>query len=44
MRVTDLADLSAEVQAAQREAASAFGDPTVFCERYLPTGHHVEVR
>ncbi|MCB0948617.1 MAG: acetyl/propionyl-CoA carboxylase subunit alpha, partial [Mycobacterium sp.] len=42
--VTDLADLSAEVQAAQREAASAFGDPTVFCERYLPTGHHVEVQ
>ena len=23
---------------------SAFGDPTVFCERYLPTGHHVEVQ
>ncbi len=42
--VTDLADLPAEVQAAQREAASAFGDPTVFCERYLPTGHHVEVQ
>ena len=32
------------VEAAQREAKSAFGDPTVFCERYLPTGHHVEVQ
>src|SRR6185503_12721520 len=26
------------------EAQSAFGDPTVFCERYLATGHHVEVQ
>ena len=33
-----------EVAAAQREAQSAFGDPTVFCERYLPTGHHIEVQ
>ena len=30
--------------AARREAQSAFGDPTVFCERYLATGHHVEVQ
>ena len=29
---------------ARREAQSAFGDPTVFCERYLATGHHVEVQ
>lgn len=42
--VTDLADLAGEVEAASREAASAFGDPTVFCERYLPTGHHIEVQ
>ncbi|MGB3484864.1 MAG: biotin carboxylase N-terminal domain-containing protein [Mycobacterium sp.] len=42
--VTSLADLPAEVAAAQREAQSAFGDPTVFCERYLPSGHHVEVQ
>ena len=42
--VNDLADLPVQIQAAQREAASAFGDPTVFCERYLPTGHHVEVQ
>ncbi|HEU4361586.1 MAG TPA: biotin/lipoyl-containing protein, partial [Mycobacterium sp.] len=45
MRVVDnLADLSTQVAAASREARSAFGDPTVFCERYLPTGHHVEVQ
>jgi len=45
MRVVDqLNSLPSEVAAAQREAQSAFGDPTVFCERYLPTGHHVEVQ
>jgi propionyl-CoA carboxylase alpha chain len=45
MRVVNaLADLPGEVEAARREAESAFGDPTVFCERYLPTGHHVEVQ
>ena len=42
--VEDIADLNGQVQAAEREARSAFGDPTVFCERYLPTGHHVEVQ
>jgi len=42
--VTDLAELPNQVEAAQREAQSAFGDPTVFCERYLATGHHVEVQ
>lgn len=42
--VTDLAELPKQVEAAQREAQSAFGDPTVFCERYLATGHHVEVQ
>ena len=42
--VRELSALPAEVAAAQREAQSAFGDPTVFCERYLPTGHHVEVQ
>jgi acetyl/propionyl-CoA carboxylase alpha subunit len=42
--VRDLADLPREVEAAQREALSAFGDATVFCERYLATGHHVEVQ
>jgi len=42
--VNELSALAGEVAAAQREAASAFGDPTVFCERYLPTGHHIEVQ
>jgi acetyl/propionyl-CoA carboxylase alpha subunit len=42
--VRDLADLPKQAEAARREAQSAFGDPTVFCERYLATGHHVEVQ
>lgn len=42
--VRELSSLPGEVAAAQREAQSAFGDPTVFCERYLPAGHHVEVQ
>ena len=42
--VRDLAELPEQVQAARREAQSAFGDPTVFCERYLDSGHHVEVQ
>jgi pyruvate carboxylase subunit A/propionyl-CoA carboxylase alpha chain len=32
------------VEGARREAQSTFGDSTVFCERYLATGHHVEVQ
>src|SRR6185312_5311096 len=42
--VRELSALTAEVEAARREAQSAFGDPTVFCERYLPTGRHIEVQ
>ena len=42
--VTDRAELPTQVQAARREAQSAFGDAGVFCERYLPRGHHVEVQ
>ena len=42
--VRELAELPKQVEGAQREAQSAFGDPTVFCERYLATGHHVEVQ
>lgn len=45
MRVVESLDELAEtVASASREAASAFGDPTVFCERYIPTGHHIEVQ
>jgi len=42
--VRALADLPDALASAAREAASAFGDPTVFCERYLENGHHVEVQ
>jgi acetyl/propionyl-CoA carboxylase alpha subunit len=42
--VRELSELPAQVEAARREAQSAFGDSTVFCERYLATGHHVEVQ
>ena len=42
--VRELADVPSAVDSASREAASAFGDPTVFCERYLDSGHHIEVQ
>ena len=42
--VRTLAELPDAVASAAREAAAAFGDPTVFCERYLAAGHHVEVQ
>ncbi|GAT12169.1 acetyl/propionyl-CoA carboxylase subunit alpha [Mycolicibacterium novocastrense] len=42
--VRELSELPGQVEAARREAQSAFGDPTVFCERYLASGHHVEVQ
>ncbi len=42
--VTELSELAAAVGSAQREAQAAFGDPTVFCERYLPRGRHIEVQ
>ncbi len=42
--VRDAADLLEAVSGARNEAASAFGDPTVFLERYLERGRHVEVQ
>lgn len=42
--VRELSELNDQIEAAQREAQSAFGDPTVFCERYLETGRHIEVQ
>ncbi|WP_406234121.1 acetyl/propionyl/methylcrotonyl-CoA carboxylase subunit alpha [Nocardia sp. NBC_01009] len=42
--VRALAELEPQIAAARREAESAFGDPTVFCERYLETGRHIEVQ
>jgi acyl-CoA carboxylase subunit alpha len=42
--VRTLDELPAQLEAARSEAASAFGDPTVFCEPYLETGRHIEVQ
>ncbi|HUG83055.1 MAG TPA: biotin carboxylase N-terminal domain-containing protein, partial [Euzebya sp.] len=42
--VEDPGDLDAAVAAARREAASAFGDDTVFLERYLQRPRHIEVQ
>ncbi|MEU8511751.1 biotin carboxylase N-terminal domain-containing protein [Kitasatospora sp. NPDC048722] len=42
--VRSLAELPGEIEAAKAEAAKAFGSDEVFCERYLPTGRHVEVQ
>ena len=42
--VRELSELPSQVKTARRESQSAFGDPTVFCERYLANGHHVEVQ
>ncbi len=42
--VRTLAELPAGLAAASSEAASAFGDGTVFCEPYLQRGRHIEVQ
>jgi propionyl-CoA carboxylase alpha chain len=42
--VRELGELAEAVEGASAEAGSAFGDPTVFCERYLETGRHIEVQ
>jgi propionyl-CoA carboxylase alpha chain len=45
MRVAHLLDsLAAQVESARAEAASAFGDGTVFVETYVERGRHVEVQ
>jgi propionyl-CoA carboxylase alpha chain len=45
MRVVRTPDeLPDRLGVARREAEAAFGDPTVFCERYLEPGRHVEVQ
>ena len=45
MRIVDSASSLADaVAAARREAAGAFGDDTVFLERYLPAPRHVEIQ
>jgi propionyl-CoA carboxylase alpha chain len=42
--VRSAAELPAAMAAAGREAGAAFGDATVFCERYVETGRHIEVQ
>ena len=45
MRVVERgADLAEALEAASREAEAAFGDGTVYCERYLVRPRHVEVQ
>jgi propionyl-CoA carboxylase alpha chain len=43
-RVDRVEELVEAIEAARREAASSFGDPTVFIERYLESSRHVEVQ
>ncbi|MER7168007.1 biotin carboxylase N-terminal domain-containing protein [Micromonospora sp. NPDC000207] len=42
--VRDRAGLADAIDSARREAAGAFGDDTVFLERYVESGRHVEVQ
>ncbi len=42
--VTDLADLPQMFRAASAEARSAFGDDTLYLERYIPNARHIEVQ
>lgn len=42
--VWDEADFLPAVESAQREALSAFGDPRLMIERYIPRPRHVEVQ
>jgi pyruvate carboxylase len=45
MRVVHNADqLAARIEEAQGEAKSAFGDPSVFLEKFLPRARHIEVQ
>lgn len=43
-RVDDPADLPAALVSARREAASAFGDDTLFLERFVTNPRHIEVQ
>ncbi len=40
--VRDPADLYEAIDSAHREARKAFGDPTIFLEKYVEHAHHVE--
>ncbi|MCG2621333.1 ATP-grasp domain-containing protein [Arthrobacter sp. I2-34] len=43
-RVEDPAGLQAALESARREAASSFGDDTLFLERFVDTPRHIEVQ
>jgi len=43
-RIENAADLAPAIDAARREAASAFGDPTVFLEQAMIEVRHIEVQ
>jgi 3-methylcrotonyl-CoA carboxylase alpha subunit len=43
-RVEGAADFEAALESAQREAASAFGDPRVLVEKYVLSPRHVEIQ
>ena len=42
--VAGAADLATAIEGARREAEAAFGDPTVFLERYLQRPRHIEIQ
>jgi acetyl/propionyl-CoA carboxylase alpha subunit len=42
--VRDVASLSEAIASCRREAAMAFGDSTVYVEKYLPNPRHIEVQ
>ena len=42
--VREPAELDEALEAARREAEAAFGDGTVFCERYVERPRHVEIQ
>jgi propionyl-CoA carboxylase alpha chain len=42
--VAESAELAQAVEGARREAGSAFGDDTIFMERWLPACRHVEIQ
>ena len=45
MRVVSAeADLEAAIESARREAGAAFGDDTVFLERWVETARHIEIQ
>jgi propionyl-CoA carboxylase alpha chain len=42
--VREASDLAESLEIATREAVSAFGDGTVFCERYVERSRHIEIQ